>query len=136
MANEVESKGRLLGLAHIGIMVDDVDASQDFYMNTLGFELQTVQEMGPTKLVFLQAGTCQIELVSKREPGHRAAGPVDHICIEVEDIGPLMERLKAKGVKFETETYNDAKNLLGGVRNVFFRGPDDERIEFFDYMKK
>lgn len=132
-----ENEGKLLGLAHIGIMCSDVEASEKFYVDTLGFQVQTVQPMGNGgKLVFLNVGTCQLELVS--HPGHpaRESGPVDHICIEVEDIGPLMERLKAKGVQFETETYNDAKNLLGGVRNVFFRGPDGERLEFFDYMKK
>ena len=135
MANSTQ-RGRLLGLAHIGIMVKDAEVSMDFYMNKLGFELQAVQEMGPTKLVFLNAGTCQIELVQKPDLEPRQPGPVDHIAIEVEDIEPLMERLKAQGVRFETETFSFAKDLLGGVRNVFFRGPDDERIEFFDYMKK
>ena len=132
-----DNEGRLLGLAHIGVMCADIDASQDFYMNTLGFELQNVQLMGNGgKLVFLNVGTCQIELVSRPGMAQPEAGPVDHICIEVEDIDPLVKRLKAKGVKFETETWNEAKNLLGGVRNVFFRGPNNERFEFFDYMKK
>ncbi len=133
MANNGE--GRLLGLAHIGIMVKDVEKSIDFYQNILGFEIQSIQDTGRSKLAFLQAGTCIVELVPVSETENRPIGPVDHICIEVEDIGPLMERLKAQGVKFEKETYSEI-GLFGGVRNVFFRGPDDERIEFFDYMKK
>ena len=133
MANE--SKGRLLGLAHIGVMVKDIEKSIDFYTNTLGFEVMSVQDMGRMKLVFLQAGTCIIELVPVNETEDRKPGPVDHICLEVEDIGPFVERLKEKGVKLEKETYSDV-GLFGGIRNIFFRGPDDERIEFFDYMKK
>ena len=133
MANE--QNGKLIGLAHIGVMVKDIDASLDFYTNTLGFEIQSVQDLGRTKLVFLQAGTCVIELVPVNETEDRQAGPVDHICLEVEDIGPFVERLKAKGVKLEKETYSDV-GLFGGIRNIFFRGPDDERIEFFDYLRK
>ena len=129
------NKGKVLGLAHIGVMVKDIDASMDFYTNILGFEVQSVQDLGRSKLVFLQAGTCVIELVPVSETADRPIGPVDHICLEVEDIGPFVERLKEKGVKLEKENYSDI-GLFGGIRNIFFRGPDDERIEFFDYMKK
>ena len=27
-------------------------------------------------------------------------------------------------------------NLLDGVKNIFFCGPDGERIEFFDYVNR
>jgi len=128
--------GKVIGLAHIGIMVKDAEVSKKFYMDVLDFELKAEYKLGDMTLVFIDRGDCKIELVAKPTNEARLPGTVDHICLEVEDIEPLMCRLIEKGVKFDTDNYGYMPDMFGGVRNVFFKGPDGERIEFFDYMKK
>ncbi len=127
--------GKIKGLAHIGIRVSDMDASIRFYTEVLGFELTHRQMLGTTELAFLGIGTCLIELIHPADYKAREAGQIDHIALEVEDIEMLVCRLIEKRVPF-LSNINNAPALLGGVKNIFFTGPDGERIEFFDYGKR
>ena len=56
-------EGRILGLAHIGVRVSDMEASLRFYTEILGFELTHRQKLGTTELAFLNIGTCLLELI-------------------------------------------------------------------------
>ena len=122
------------GLAHIGVFVKDVEASVKFYRDILGFTVTDKADVG-SKLVFANAGTCLLELIQPKEYKPRVPGQVDHIAIEVKGIEEMRAYLEEKGVKVPAEV-GVMPNLLGGVKNIFFEGPDGERIEFFDYLKK
>ena len=124
------SKGYIKGLAHIGVFVKNIDASIDFYKR-LGFTLDKQMET-TVKLAFLSAGTCLIELVEKSDIAPRTAGVVDHIAVEVDDIMAAAENAKAQGIAIDTSAISPLP-ILGGIRNVFFNGPDGERLEFFEY---
>ena len=124
------SKGEITGLAHIGIFVKDIDVSIDFYKR-LGFALDKEEQPG-IRLAFLSAGSCLIELVEKKDEPARLAGPVDHIAMVVDDIEAAIENAKAQGIEIDASTISEAP-ILGGVKNVFFAGPDGERLEFFEY---
>ncbi len=139
MPCECGSCGKMVGLAHIGIMSSDMERSLDFYVAKLGLELtnRTMLANG-TELAFCNVGTCLIELVAHADPSGiigRPAGIIDHIAIEVTDIDGLVCRLFDNGVNFPTEV-GTMPTLLGGVKNIFFQGPDGERIEFFEYLNK
>ena len=124
------ASGKITGLAHIGIFVKDIDKSIDFYKR-LGFTLDK-EEKPSIRLAFMSAGTCLIELVEKSDIPARTAGQVDHIAVVVDDINAAIANAKAAGIKI-----NDPVNemgILGGIRNVFFEGPDGERLEFFEYI--
>ena len=128
--------GKVVGLAHIGVMVKDLEVSKAFYIDKLGFVQDDQNELGPTTICFLSNGTCLIELVCSARSKTMEAGKypqIDHICMEVKGIEELVDSLKAQGVTFEGEV-NTAPNIHGGVKNIFFRGPDNERIEFFEYL--
>jgi lactoylglutathione lyase len=127
--------GKMTGLAHIGVIVKDIDASIKFYSDALGFELTARQSMETAQLAFLNAGSCRIELVQTAAYAPRSAGVVDHIAIEVEDIETLVCKLIEKGIVFLSDI-NTTNELLGGIKNVFFTGPDGERLEFFEYISK
>ena len=124
------NKGNIKGLAHIGIFVKDIDASIDFYKR-LGFTLDKVENIH-IRLAFLSAGTCLIELVEKKELAARTAGPVDHFAVEVDDIDAAIARAVEKGIEIDASAVSSL-GILGGIKNVFFEGPDGERIEFFEY---
>jgi len=128
--------GKSTGLAHIGIQVTNLEEALDFYVNVLGFEVTNKTCIGDLTLVFMNIGTCLLELVHRPEYTPRPAGNIDHIAVEVEDIDNLVCRLTEKRVKFLTNGVGDMPGLLGGVRNIFLEGPGGVRIEFFEYLNK
>lgn len=129
--------GKVTGLAHIGIKIKDLAVSKDFYMNKLGFVQDDENHLdGGMVLCFLSKGNCLLELICPPVAQELGGKPiVDHVCMEVEDIDSLVAELKEKGIEFEGEvSYSPV--IRGGIKNVFLKGPDGERIEFFDYLKK
>ena len=66
----------------------------------------------------------------------RTPGQIDHVALEVQHIDEIVETLKAKGVTLLSDQVSDMPGLLDGVRNIFFLGPDGERLELFDYVNR
>ena len=124
------STGKITGLAHIGIFVKDLEISMDFYKR-LGFTLDKEERYG-IRLAFLSSGNCFIELVEQKDLQARTAGQVDHVAMVVDDIDAAIKNAKDQGIEIDTSKLNSVP-ILGGVRNVFFEGPDGERLEFFEY---
>ena len=137
MKNECgNSAGRVTGLAHIGVYVMDMEKMLCFFRDTLGFAVTERVQLGQTELAFLDLGSCPIELVYNPRNAARPAGIVEHICLEVEGIDALTERLRGQGVKFLQDEVGDMPGILGGVRNIFLEGPEGLKLEFFEYYKK
>ena len=126
----------ITGLAHIGVHAYDMDVSLDFYVNKLGFELFESCDLGPTKLRFVRAGSCIVELIStpdgKQWPNE---GVVAHIAMEVKDIRAVVAGLKAKGVAFRTPDVSVIPALFPttGSTNIFFDGPNGEALELYEF---
>jgi lactoylglutathione lyase len=127
------STGKVTGLAHIGVMVKDMDKSLDFYKR-LGFVLDKEEQLH-IRLAFLSAGNCLIELVEQKNMPPRPAGVVDHIAVVVDNIEAAIENAKANGIEIDASKVSTVP-VLGGVKNVFFEGPDGERLEFFEYLSE
>jgi len=124
------SKGKVTGLAHIGILVKDIDKSIAFYKQ-LGFTLDK-EENPSVRMAFISAGNCLIELIEQKDLPKRPAGVVDHVAVVVDDIEDAIENAKAQGIDIDASQINSA-DILGGIKNIFFEGPDGERLEFFEY---
>ena len=124
------SKGKITGLAHIGVFVKDIDKSVDYYKR-LGFTLDK-EEVPSIRIAFLSAGSCLIELVEQKDMPRRPAGVVDHVAMVVDDIEAAIANAKAQGIDIDASQVNSVP-ILGGIKNVFFEGPDGERLEFFEY---
>jgi len=124
--------GVVTGLHHIGVHVRDAKISEKFYVETLGFEKTYEFHNGPTTLIFVKAGSCVIELIENANKDDRPVGTIDHIALEVKDIEPFVCRLTEKMVNFDTGEIRENPWLFGGAKNIFFKGPDGERIEFFE----
>lgn len=121
------------GLAHIGIMTDDPDKCAKFYIDNLGFRPYHEAALRDFKIVFVENNGMIIEFVGKGGVPH--PGTVDHIAIEVQGIEALVEELRAKGIEFESDTINTMSIFPSGCKNIFFKGPAGERVEFFDFTK-
>ena len=122
------------GLAHIGILVSDLNISQTFYEQILGFhkiwENINPSKEGDVKVVFVEKDSLIIELIKMPKFQEMGDGIVDHFAISVNDLEGVIEELKEKGVVFEKDSYCKAPQVFArGSKWVMMRGPDNERIE-------
>ncbi len=133
-----DTKGRVAGLVHIGVVVSDIERSITFYETILGFEcyekVDIEQTSGVIKLAFIRNGSCIIELIQKPNVTQKPDGPVEHIAMVVDDIDAAMTDLKAKGVTFEKDEPVLLPMLFNGVKYAFFRGPDGEQLEINELL--
>lgn len=94
-------------IAHIGIAVSNIDQALFFYTDTLGLELEGVEEVGSeaVKVAFLKIGESRIELleplngssVIKQFLDKNGEG-IHHIALEVDDIDTRLNKLKTDGI--------------------------------------
>ena len=114
---------------HIAIVVQDIEAALGFWRDTLGLELDHIEDVAEQKSIvaFLPTGGSEVELVKpttddsgvarylqKRGPG------MHHICFEVEDIVAALAQMKEKGVRLINET-----PLIGsGGKKIAFVHPE------------
>lgn len=118
---------------HVGVFVNDLDASLTFYQEVVGMELKdkfTIAN-GSITLAFLGfngADETELELVFGSNPNLPTEGKVNHIAFLVDDIEEEFKRLKGLDVSFISE---EVVTLPNGYRNFFVHGPDGEKVEFF-----
>lgn len=90
--NHLSDRRVSLRMSHIGFMVEDVDKAFDFYVGILGFREVWRGGPDPSKVswIHLQVpeGEETIELMLyEAEPSQADAGHMNHLCLEVEDVG-------------------------------------------------
>ena len=95
-------------IAHIAILVDNMDGPLAFWRDALGLELTHVEDVPDQESVvaFLPTGDSEVELVKPSTTGSGVArflerrGPgVHHICFEVENLEACLERLDERGIR-------------------------------------
>lgn len=118
----------MYNVAHIGIVVKDMDKSLKFYTTVLGCALEGSYQDERIHLAFIKAGQQTIELIQYPEDSVkvRGAGVVDHIAFAVTDIAAEMEKLRQHKVTL----LFDPPKMVNGKKILFFVGPDNERLEF------
>lgn len=101
---------------HIAIVMPELEAGMGFWVDALGLNV-TKTEAVPEQLVniaFLPVGESKIELLEPTDPESGVAKYLDkrgpglhHICLEVEDIFAVLNRLKANNVPLIDEEPRD-----------------------------
>ena len=120
------------GLCHIGIMTDNAEASVQWYCEKLGFRPWYAGKMGPMPLTFVEGYGLVIEFVAAGR--FEGMGPVDHIALEVMNIEEAVADMRRKGVQIDDP--GCAPDFFPtGMKNVFFTGPNGEKLEFVEYAK-
>ncbi|GAB6906401.1 Glyoxalase/bleomycin resistance protein/dioxygenase [Desulfosarcina cetonica] len=139
-------------LDHINIVVSDLAAATDFFRR-LGFTVNhqgTLEGAWISAIVNLDAvhadyvqlafpgSTVNIELLQYHTPSSPPSRKTEqanhigirHLAFAVDDIGALVNGLKAEGVEFfgDIQTYPAT-----GKRLVYFYGPDGIILEFAEY---
>ena len=122
---------KILGVAHIGLRTDNLEAARNFYGKQLGYEeaFHIDRPEGGLMLVYFKVNDHQyIEVF----PGWK--GPeqlvLSHIAFETDNAQQLRDYLAAKGVKVPDAL---RKGLDGNV-SFMIKDPDAHDVEFVQYM--
>lgn len=120
----------IVKVEHIGIMVGDLDRSIAFYQEVLGLELVERRKNNAAEIAFFKAGDAEIELIAgSTAPYEKTDGVVNHLTFTVTDLDAAYQVLKDKGVELINP---EPIPIWDGMRVLFFRGPDGEKLELFE----
>jgi len=123
---------RVLALHHAGVYVANLERSIAFYQAVFGLAVAERFAFGAEQIAFLAVGTARLELI-EASGAPRHTGIVDHVALEVDDLGPLLPHLRAHGVTLLDEVPVSVPEL--NARILFCTGPDGERIELIDHAQ-
>jgi catechol 2,3-dioxygenase-like lactoylglutathione lyase family enzyme len=143
----------MLGTAHIGFTVSNLQASLDFYQGVLGLELiGTMERKGQEisrivgeedshlKIAFLKlarSAGVTLELIEYVAPrgdkiNTRPCNPgVGHLCFKVDDLAATFAMLRNKGVRFKSEPIEITTGMNKGAYTVYLSDPDGIPLEIF-----
>lgn len=121
----------IVGVAHIGLETNDIDAARQFYGKGLGYQepFRLDKPTGALMLTYFKVNDHQyIEVFPdlKSETQDR----LSHIAFETTDIRRLRDYLASRGVKVpQTVPEGRDRNL-----SMMLRDPDGHNVEFVQYM--
>ena len=115
----------LTGLQHIGIPTKDVAATTAFYQS-LGFEITYQTDKGD--VVFLRLGDLTVETYDGET--NPRTGAIDHLTINVTDIGKVFAEVKAGGYTLIDPEIITLPFFDKGCSYFMIEGPNKERVEF------
>ncbi|MFW5932821.1 MAG: VOC family protein [Candidatus Hadarchaeota archaeon] len=123
------------GIGHVAYVVEDLGESLDFYCGVLGFEkLFTLEnDEGETWLVYLHVGDGEyVELFPSDKVDERTKGRIGyhHLCLEVEDIEEIAQKMRDAGVELTSEPTKGED----GNYQCWVEDPDGNSIEFMQMM--
>ena len=115
-------------LDNIGLGVEDVRRSLDFYISKLGFhgeltDVEGIARLGDIALFIFQAKRGADPVRRTVDYPSNPAG-LDHLAFEVDDIGAAARDLERRGVVFEHDTVGEP----GTFRYRGFRDPDGNML--------
>jgi len=133
------SKLMKLSIDHVGIRVNDFERAMGFYKKYFGFEQFDSYDNPPPigKEIHLRSGDVHLELFlvdrSAREPELDMIGKKDrglcHICLNVDNIEEIYNRMKADGVTITAELGKGTLDSGKWCKYFFFRDPEDTIVE-------
>ncbi len=125
------------GFHHVALRAKDFDASVRFYTNVLGFRETIRWGEGDERAIMLDTGDGSCLEVFAGGDGAPADGrPLLHFALNTDDVDAAVGRVRDAGAEITTEPTDVDIPTVGGstpVRIAFFKGPDGEVIELFQY---
>lgn len=113
---------RPLGVHHVAINVDDVDAALAFYVGVLGMTPRTDRPDFGFAGAWLCAGDQQLHLVQAEPPSDNG----QHFALVVDDLRSAVTELRSRGV-----TVSDAFPV-GSAHQAFLNDPSGNTIELHE----
>lgn len=120
---------------HIAIIVSDYEASKDFYVNKLGFQIVRENyrpERNDWKLDLKVNETTELEIFGVKKPPARVTRPeaagLRHLAFFTDNIEETVAELKEKGIVTEPIRVDE----FSGKKFTFFADPDGLPIELHE----
>jgi methylmalonyl-CoA epimerase len=113
---------------HIGIAVNSIEEALAFFRDTLGLEVEQVEEVPDQKvrIAFLPVGETHVELLEPTSPDSNVAKflekkgeGIHHLAFNVADIDAALASLKEKGVPL----IDNEPRTGGGNKKIAFLHP-------------
>lgn len=110
---------------HIGIAVNSLEESLNFYEGALGLKIENIEEVSEQKVKvgFLNIGGVHFELLEPTSPESTVAKSIEkrgegihHIAVLVDNLEEAIKTMKDKGVKLVDET---PRRGAGGSKMAF-----------------
>lgn len=120
------------GLQHIGLPTNDMATTKAFYEG-LGFEAVYETINGAEKVAFLRLGDLTIEAYENGQ-AKLESGAIDHIAINTTDVDAAYRLAEEQGCKIVSSGIEQLPFWENGVKFFIILGPNQERIEFNQYL--
>ena len=108
-----------LGVHHVSINVDDVDAALAFYVDTLGLTVRDDRPNFPFPGAWLNAGHQQVHLIGGTPP--KDVG--QHFAFAVEDLDAVVQEIRGRGLEVSDPV------PVGPGRQAFLHDPAGNKVE-------
>lgn len=129
----------LTGLAHIALYTKDMETSLKFYETLGGIvtdQADVKKAIGTNHIKIVQMPGFFLEIIEPHDgsPVTAEGGLFPHIAIEVDDVDAAVADLKAAGINTFRTPEPNSMPIFGGIRNIFFYGPDGELLELLQHL--
>jgi glyoxylase I family protein len=122
----------ITGYTHTNILVTDLEAAHDFYINKLGFSVLPRPDFGGFPGAWYRIGNLQLHLsVVEEMPDLKGGFPHLAFHIPEDRFDATIDALKSDGVEFLGDTMS-REDFGVPVRAAFCRDPSGNAIEFTD----
>ena len=123
-----------LGLQHVGLPTNDLKATIAFY-ESLGFETvyQVRNEAAGEDVAFLRLKNLTIEAYEDGQAAMKS-GAIDHIAIDVSDVEAAYRLAQEQGYQIVSNGVEFLPFWQNGVKFFILLGPNQERVEFNQYL--
>lgn len=104
---------RIKRIDHIALIVQDMQGALSLWQDTLGLDVSEIKELPDeaAQVAFLPVGGSEVELVKPTTSDSGLAKYLDeygpgmhHVCLEVDDIVGMLDKLKEQGIRLVDET--------------------------------
>lgn len=130
----------LSGIHHVGIVVENIEASTAWYVEHLGFERLYTFGWPGVQAAFIGRGALKLELFQnddaapmveerRRAETNLKIGGINHFAIDVPDLDATVTALEVKGVELVSPA-RDVPNS-GGSRFAFIHDNEGMLIELY-----
>ncbi|AAK78230.1 MULTISPECIES: VOC family protein [Clostridium] len=125
---------KLNSIHHIAIIASNYEASKNFYVNILGFEIirENYRSDKDSYKLDLKIGNSEIELFSMPKAPRRLSYPeacgLRHLAFHVENIEDIVNELNKNGITTEPIRLDE----YTGKKFTFFSDPDGLPLELHE----
>ncbi len=113
---------RATALAHMLLKVADINRSERFYVDLLGFKIRPAKPLADGRpFVPFEQG------IALTTAGPKGSPQIDHIAFKANNVAAIAARLKSAGVKFDRDLHDGLYGLT-----IYVFDPDGNMIELYE----